>query len=175
MTPASPLSDALTVLISELSVEVVPESVAVAVAVAVADSVALGDSVSRAVSITVALSVSVTWTVSVCLTVSCGMSHNSVSRAPSEESTGGRNHTYSLDDSGWLLEGLGDNQSLEIGRRYNRGLGDDCSLRLRDFLDLGLGLYHLRFDGSTSDSGRDWLRVGLDGAHQSGSVPRTRD
>jgi hypothetical protein len=76
-----------------------------------------------------------------------------------------RKPTHSLDDSGWLLERLGDNHSLDIGRGYDSGLGDDCSLRLRDPLDFSLGLHHPRSDGSTSDSGRDWLRLGLPDAH----------
>ena len=72
-----------------------------------------------------------------------------------------RNHTHSLDDSGWLLERLGDNHSLDSGRGHDSGLCDDCSLRLRDFLNFGLRLDNLSYDGSTTDSGRDWLRLGL--------------
>jgi hypothetical protein len=71
-----------------------------------------------------------------------------------------------LDDSGWLLERLGDNHRLEIGRGYDGGLCDDCSLRLRDPLNLGLGLHHPRYDGSAGHSGRDWLRLGLPDKHQ---------
>ena len=71
-----------------------------------------------------------------------------------------------MDNSGWLLERLGDNQSLEIGRGYDSSLCDDCSLRLSDPLDLGLGLHHLRYDGSASNSGRDWLRLGLPDKYQ---------
>ena len=81
-----------------------------------------------------------------------------------------RNSTHSQDDSGWLVEGLGDNDSLEVGRGQDSGLGDDCSLRLRDFLDLGLGLYHLLSDAFPGDSGRDWERVGLEDTHQSRSI-----
>lgn len=72
-----------------------------------------------------------------------------------------RNHTHSQDDGGWLLKRLGDNHSLDIGRGYDSGLCDDCSLRLRDLLNFGLGLHNLRFDGFTSDSSRDWQRLGL--------------
>ena len=71
-----------------------------------------------------------------------------------------------MDDSGRLLERLGNNHSLDIGRGYDSGLCDDCSLRLRDPLNLGLGLHHLRFDGSARNTGRDWLGLGLPGKHQ---------
>ena len=71
-----------------------------------------------------------------------------------------------MGDSGWLLECLSDNHSPEIGRGYDNGLYDDCSLRLRDPLNLGLGLHHLRFDGSAGDSGREWLGLGLPDRHQ---------
>ena len=73
------------------------------------------------------------------------------------------------------MEGLGDNDSLEVGRRYDSGLRDDCSLGLRDLLDLGPGLDHLRFDGSTSDSGRDWQRLGLEETHQLERFSRLAD
>jgi len=56
------------------------------------------------------------------------------------------------------------------GRGDDDGLCDDCNLRLRDPLNLGLGLHHLRFDGSASNSGRDWLGLGLPGKHQLGSI-----
>jgi hypothetical protein len=82
----------------------------------------------------------------------------------------GPNPAYSLDDSGWLFEGLGNHLSLEISRGYNSGLRDDCSLRLRDLLDLRLRPYYLRLDGPTSDSSRDWHRLGLEATHQSVSI-----
>jgi len=77
-----------------------------------------------------------------------------------------RNHTHSLDDGGWLLECLGDDHSLESGLGDDGGLCDDCRLDLRDSLSLGLGLHHLRFDGSACNSGRDWLGLGLPNTYQ---------
>ena len=67
-----------------------------------------------------------------------------------------------MDDSGGLVKGLGNNDSLEFGRGQDSSLGDDCRLRLRDLLDLGLGLDHLLRDALTGDGGRDWERLGLD-------------
>ena len=145
-------------------------------AVAAVDSVPLAVSVTiavpapvavAAVSVTAAVSAPVARMVSVCLIVSCKVSYNEVRRARSRK---GPNAAYSLDDCGWLFEGLGNHLSLEISRGYNSRLRDDCSLRLRDLLDPSPRLYNLRFDGPTSDSGRDWQRLGLDTTHQSGSI-----
>jgi hypothetical protein len=72
---------------------------------------------------------------------------------------------HSLDDSGWLLERLGDNHVWKSVAAPT-AVYEDCSLRLRDPFNLGLGLHHLGFDGSASNSGRDWLRLGLPDKHQ---------
>ena len=102
-----------------------------------------------------------TWTVSVSLTVS----YNDVRRVLLEEQCR-RNHTHSLDDSGRLLERLGDNYSLDSGLCDDSSLCNDSSLRLRDLLNLGLGLHNLCYDGPTTDGGRDWLRLGLPDTYQ---------